>query len=162
MALGKDHPELAKGLNNLAMSYQSQGRYADAESLFERSIAMIELAFGKEHPDVATSLLNLANVQKNQGRYTEAESIFKQSISIREKALGKDHPWAASSLYQLARMYWSIEKPKESLDLLQQAIGNIRTRPLNFGNLALVPSNEQELFADVQRTRKSSLGNAGN
>ena len=35
-ALGPDHPEVATGLNNLALLYQAQGRYADAEPLYKR------------------------------------------------------------------------------------------------------------------------------
>jgi hypothetical protein len=30
-ALGRDHPDVATALNNLAQLYLSQGRYADAE-----------------------------------------------------------------------------------------------------------------------------------
>ena len=33
--LGKEHPDTLKSINNLAGLYQSQGRYAEAESLFK-------------------------------------------------------------------------------------------------------------------------------
>jgi tetratricopeptide (TPR) repeat protein len=36
-ALGPDHPDVATSLNNLAELYRVQGRYADAERLYERS-----------------------------------------------------------------------------------------------------------------------------
>ena len=32
-ALGPDHPDVARSLNNLAVLYYEQGRYADAEPL---------------------------------------------------------------------------------------------------------------------------------
>ena len=38
-ALGKDHPDVAASLNNLAELYRAQGRYADAEPLYRRSLA---------------------------------------------------------------------------------------------------------------------------
>ncbi len=41
-------------------AYQYHGRYADAEPLYERSLAILEKALGPEHPEVATSLNNLA------------------------------------------------------------------------------------------------------
>ena len=38
-------------LNNLAVLYQSQGRYADAEPLLRRSLAICEKALGPDHPE---------------------------------------------------------------------------------------------------------------
>ena len=34
-ALGPEHPDVAQSLNNLAELYRSQGRYADAEPLYQ-------------------------------------------------------------------------------------------------------------------------------
>ena len=47
-------------LNNLAGLYHAQGRYADAEPLYKRALAICEKALGPDHPDVALSLNNLA------------------------------------------------------------------------------------------------------
>jgi tetratricopeptide (TPR) repeat protein len=58
-ALGKDHPDMATSLNNLAILYDDQGKYAEAEPLLLRSLAIMEKALGKDHPNVATSLNNL-------------------------------------------------------------------------------------------------------
>ena len=91
-ALGPDHPDVGTSLSNLAVLYQSQGRYADAEPLYKRSLAIREKALGPDHPDVGTSLNNLAGLYQSQGRYAEAEPLFKRSLAIREKALGPDHP----------------------------------------------------------------------
>ena len=40
-------------LNNLAIVYGHQGKYADAEALYKRALAIEEKALGKDHPDVA-------------------------------------------------------------------------------------------------------------
>ena len=53
-ALGPEHPDVANSLNNLAALYQAQGRYAEAEPLYKRALAISEKALGPEHPDVAT------------------------------------------------------------------------------------------------------------
>ena len=104
-ALGPDHPDVAQSLNNLALLYVNQGRYADAEPLYKRSLAINEKALGPDHPDVATSLNNLAVLYANQGRYADAEPLYKRSLAIREKALGPDHPDVAVSLNNLAALY---------------------------------------------------------
>ena len=48
--------EARTSLNNLAALYRAQGRYAEAEPLHQRALAIREKALGPEHPDVARSL----------------------------------------------------------------------------------------------------------
>ena len=101
-ALGPDHPDVAKILNNLAELYRAQGRYEEAEPLYERSRAIAEKALGPDHPAVGTSLNNLAELYRAQGRYEEAEPFLKRALVLNKKALGPDHPAVATSLSNLA------------------------------------------------------------
>src|SRR5262245_50507918 len=56
-ALHGDHdPKYADALNWLAMAYEMQGRYADAEPLYKRALGMREKALPADHPDIAKSL----------------------------------------------------------------------------------------------------------
>ncbi len=96
---------MAQALNNLALLYKQQGRYAEAEPLHKRSLAIREKALGPDHPDVAGSLNNLAALYDDQGRYAEAEPLLKRALAIYEKALGPDHPDVALSLNNLAALY---------------------------------------------------------
>jgi tetratricopeptide (TPR) repeat protein len=50
----------ARHIANLAKLYDDQGRYADAEPLFRRALAIHEKARGPDHPRFANSLNNLA------------------------------------------------------------------------------------------------------
>ncbi|MEK6589626.1 MAG: tetratricopeptide repeat-containing protein, partial [Nitrospinota bacterium] len=103
--LGREHPDVATSLNNLAELYVSTGRYAEAEPLHKRSLAISEKALGREHPDVAKGLNNLALLYYSTGRYSEAEPLYKRSLEIDEKALGREHPDVATSLNNLALLY---------------------------------------------------------
>ena len=49
-ALGPAHPDVAASLNNLAALYDAQGRYAEAEPLHQRSLAILEKVFGPQRP----------------------------------------------------------------------------------------------------------------
>ena len=71
---GPQAPRLATNLDNLAELFRVQGRYADAEPLQKRALAIREKALGAEHPDVAQSLNNLALIYGAQGHYAEAWS----------------------------------------------------------------------------------------
>jgi hypothetical protein len=50
-----DHPDVGASLNSLALIYEAEGRYADAEPLYRRSLLIAEKAFGLDHPNVARS-----------------------------------------------------------------------------------------------------------
>jgi tetratricopeptide (TPR) repeat protein len=41
---------VAQSLNNLAGLYDSQGKYAEAEPLYQRALAISEKALGPDHP----------------------------------------------------------------------------------------------------------------
>jgi tetratricopeptide (TPR) repeat protein len=79
-ALGRDHPDVAVSLNNLAELYQSQGRYAEVEPLLQRSLVIREKALSRDHPDVASALNNLAELYRNQGRYRRS-SMSRRSAN---------------------------------------------------------------------------------
>ncbi len=85
MALGLEHPDVAGSLNNLALLYVTQGRYAEAEPLYQRSLAIWEKALGPEHPNVATSLENYAALLRETARADEAERIEARAKAIRAK-----------------------------------------------------------------------------
>ena len=73
---------MATSLNNLALLYYAQGRYAAAEPLFKRSLTISEKALGPDHPSVATSLNNLAWIYDAQGRYEAALGSVRRSTGI--------------------------------------------------------------------------------
>ena len=69
-----------------------QGRYAEAELLYQRALAASERVLGRGHPNTLISVNNLASSYARQGRYAEAESLYKRALSGAEKMLGHDHP----------------------------------------------------------------------
>ena len=72
---------LAATLNNLAERYKEEGRYADAEPLYKRALAIREKALGPDHPAVAQLLNNLADLYTAQGRYADAEPLYKRALT---------------------------------------------------------------------------------
>jgi CHAT domain-containing protein/tetratricopeptide (TPR) repeat protein len=121
-ALGADHPEVAKGLNNLALLYNTQGRYAEAEALQKRALAIKEKRVGADKPTVAASLDNLASLYSEQGRYAEAKVLTTRAVAIYEKSLGKEHPSVAGALNNLGNLYLDDGKYADAEALLQRAL----------------------------------------
>ena len=73
-----------------------QGRYAEAEPLFKRALAIWEKPLGPEHPEFAMGLKNLAELYRAQGRYAEAEPLFERALAIQDEMIGPDHPRVAT------------------------------------------------------------------
>ncbi|NES84881.1 MAG: tetratricopeptide repeat protein, partial [Moorea sp. SIO2B7] len=120
--LGENHPHVATSLNNLALLYERQGKYGEAEPLYRQALALSKKLLGEDHPDVATSLNNLAALYKSQGRYAQAEPLYRQALALRKKLLGQDHPDVADSLNNLALLYQSQGRYEKAEPLYRQAL----------------------------------------
>ena len=74
---------MATNLNNLASLYLAQGKYAEAEPRYKRSLTIRENALGLEHPNVALSLENYAALLRKTNREAEAARIEARAKAIR-------------------------------------------------------------------------------
>lgn len=82
---GPQDPRLARSLSNLAALYNVQGKYAEAEPLHRRALAIDEKALGPAHLDVATSLENYAALLHQLNRHAGAEELEARARAIRAK-----------------------------------------------------------------------------
>jgi len=88
---GPQDPRLATTLNNLGEVYRAQAKYAEAEPLYMRAMAIYEKTLGPEHPDVAQSLENYAALLRKTGRDDEAVKLEARAEAIRAKR-AKENP----------------------------------------------------------------------
>ncbi|MGM3308917.1 tetratricopeptide repeat protein [Anabaena sp. WFMT] len=114
--------EFAYSLNGLALLYQSQGRYNDAEPLYLQSLDIRKCQLGTDHLDVASSFNNLALLYNYQGRYSKAKPLFIQSLEIYKYQLDADHPNVATSLNNLAGLYFYQKQYSEAEPLFLQSL----------------------------------------
>ncbi len=111
----------AGDLNNRAVSFRSQGRYAEAEPLFRQALEITEHAKGAEHPDIAIILNNLGELYYVQGRYAEAEPLYQRALSIKEKMLGPDDLGLATTLENYAVLLARTNREDQATTLAARA-----------------------------------------
>ena len=121
-AEGKDGPEVAASLANLAKLCVTSGQYADAEPLYKRALEIRESKLGPDYLDTAATLNSLGSLYVTMGRYPDAEPLLKRAVQIFEAKLGKDHPYLAESMGNLAWLYEGVGRYAESEALYKRAL----------------------------------------
>ena len=62
-----------------------QGKFTEAEPLYQRSLAITEKTYGPTHLAVASVLDNMVELYGNMGKGEQAEKLAKRAEKIREK-----------------------------------------------------------------------------
>jgi tetratricopeptide (TPR) repeat protein len=84
-------PEAGRLCNQVGYYLDDRAQYAEAETFYQRAIAIGEKTLGPEHPDLAIWLNNLAALYWEQGKYEKAEPLYRRAIMIDEKVFGPTH-----------------------------------------------------------------------
>lgn len=131
-ALGEEHPETLRSVENLAGVLPSQGKYEAAEMMNRRALEGIEKALGKEHSSTLASMNNLAGVLLHQGKYEAAEEMNRRALDGYEKALGEEHPRTLTNVSNLADVLRYQGKYEAAAEVNRRVLGTRRSKqPLN-------------------------------
>ena len=87
---------------NLAIIYQGQKRWKEAEELALRVIELRQNALGPQHPDTVHKKAELVVSYSRQRRWVEAERLQLQVLEMKERILGPEHPDVMKSQSALA------------------------------------------------------------
>lgn len=135
-----DHPDLIKSLTDAAYVCHCQGRYSEAERLYQDVLKLSIQRFGDNHAELIAPLGDLANFFCGRRRYFEAEPLLQQLIELRSHHQSAYHPDVADVIAQLASTYRYQHRHIEAdqcyqraLTILSQALGedHSRTQALN-------------------------------
>jgi hypothetical protein len=96
--LGKEHPDLLRVMNNLAVLYEYQGRCGEAETLHRQTLEILRRTLGDEHPSTLSSLKNLAIAIGKQGRYSDTRALYRTLFEAYRQVHGADDPETLSTL----------------------------------------------------------------
>ncbi|WP_269542796.1 tetratricopeptide repeat protein [Cerasicoccus fimbriatus] len=109
-------------LSDLGLTLYDSSRYAEAETLLRRVLAINESTSGPHNPKVAVCANNLASVLIATNRYDEAEPLIQRALSIDEAFYGPQHVSVARDLNNLACLLKQTNRLHEAEPLLQRAV----------------------------------------
>jgi tetratricopeptide (TPR) repeat protein len=118
----RDDVRVARAWASLGQVYQAERRWADAENLFRKALAVREREQGPNHRDVASALNNLAVLLQDSKRFEEAEPLLERALRIWEDRLGSDHPLVAAASHNLAVLYTQVGRTREAETYFKRAI----------------------------------------
>src|SRR5579863_4964116 len=88
-SLGANSPEVAVSLNNLAVFYQDQSLYPQAENTYQQALDILEKNLLQEAP-TAHTLNNLAALYHDENQDAKAESLYARALGIWERLEKKE------------------------------------------------------------------------
>jgi len=146
LEIREKHPqakaELAECLHNLAAALWWDGRYDQAEPLYQRALNIRRELFPGDNQKVAFSLTHLAACRLSQRRTLEARDLHQQALDMRRRLLGEEHEEAAGSLNNLAKTYVETEDFAKAEELFSQALDMIvKIKGERFGGTASTSLN---------------------
>ena len=89
--LGKQHPDVAVALTDLAALHSEEEQFAAAQPLYERALRIQERTLGAEHQDTVQTLTDLAICHLDQGHNEVGRPLLERALVLQEQALGPDH-----------------------------------------------------------------------
>ncbi len=121
-----EHQDVGSVLNNLAVFYTNERRFAEAEKAHLRALGIREKMLPETHPDIAQSKCNLAVVYHSQGDYVRASELYRDSMRPWEEMAEKppaDYEIVASNYADLLR---SLGKARQAGQVEERARKKLR------------------------------------
>ena len=100
------HPNTFDSLNNLALVYNRQGKYGDAERLYMECLEKRRVVLGESHPNTLQSLKMLAKSYLRHGKYDQFEPLFLKFIEKKGVVAAESHLSNVESMLFHANVYF--------------------------------------------------------
>jgi tetratricopeptide (TPR) repeat protein len=162
----------AWALHCLGYLFAQQGRYGDAEKMFQRALQGKEKALGPDHTSTLDTVNNLGLLYSDQGKLAEAEHMYRRALQGKEKALGVEHPLTLQTLNNLGLLYADQGKLDEAEQIYlrtlrgyEKALGPEHPSTLQtLNNLGLLYTDQgkydmaEPLYRETLQLREKVLG----
>jgi CHAT domain-containing protein/tetratricopeptide (TPR) repeat protein len=163
-ALGPDHPEVARVLNDLGLLYRTRKDYDKAERLLVKSLAIRRAKLGADHLLVGLALGTLADLSDRKGEADKAEKLYLEGLDILKKRL-KDNRDVATALDNLGAFYQKTGRHAEAEARIEEGLkirlaklpAGHRDLALSYSNLALAQASQGKIeaaLASADRDRR--------
>ncbi|CAF0903839.1 unnamed protein product [Adineta steineri] len=115
-----------------------QGKYEEALTFYEISLAIYQKTLPSNHPDLAASYNNIGSVHDSMDNYRKALSSHEKALEIWQQSLPPNHPDLAGSYNNLGNVHNSMGNYPKALSCYEKALDiQQQSLPPNHPDLAL-------------------------
>ncbi|CAF1117874.1 unnamed protein product [Adineta steineri] len=118
----KDDRNKAPIYQQLGSIKNNHGKYEEAITLYEKSLAIYQKTCPPNHPDLAASYNNLGGTYKSMGNYPIALSYYEKTLEIKQQSLPPNHPDLASFYNNIGVIYKSMGNYPKALSYYEKAL----------------------------------------
>jgi eukaryotic-like serine/threonine-protein kinase len=119
---GASRGQIARNMNNIAITLDEMGRTDEAIGYEDRAIADLSEELGPEHPLVGTFISNRGEMLARLRRHPEARAAFERALAIEEPGFGKDSTNLAYALAGLGESFLAENQPGAAIVPLERAL----------------------------------------
>ena len=133
----------------LAINYERQNKFYEAEQFHLMALQTSERAFGLKDPMVWTALDFIGKFYFSQGRNKEAEIIYKRLAAINQETLNPDPQKVTATIYSLARVYTAEKRYQDAETAYKTTIEILQNTDTAKSSLLTVMGNLAELYIET-------------
>jgi tetratricopeptide (TPR) repeat protein len=124
--LGVQPEERLRLLSHAALYLSSRGRYPQALTLREQTLAGYQRVLGEQHPETLTAMNNLAETRRAVGDLQSAHQLHEQALAGLRRAVGDGHPDTLRSIDNLAQTRKALGDLEGARQLYEQSLAGSR------------------------------------
>jgi CHAT domain-containing protein len=126
--LGKDNPQYAEMLKNLAILYISEKRFEIAFSSLQQAEAIWKAKAGRKRNINVAGIYSLTgDVYYQQKNYNKADEFYTKAKDLYEKFFSRNHPEYVKILSKMARVSFMEKDYKRAKRNIEEALTNYET-----------------------------------
>ncbi|CAF0899213.1 unnamed protein product [Adineta steineri] len=125
----KDDKNRAPIYGQLGLIKKDQGKYKEALTFCEKSLAIYQKTLPPNHPHLPSTCNNIGEAYRNMGNYPKALSSHEKALETKQHSLPPNHPSLASSYGNIGLVHYNMgDYPKalssheKALEIRQQSL----------------------------------------
>ncbi len=113
--------QVAESLVLADLTYR-KGKIAEAEPMYERSLAMLLRTYDEAHPDVDACLLRLGDIYFSRDKLAQALSTYSRLHGVRSRVLSNHHLDTVAVSFKIAKSQEKLNRVDEAARTYEEAI----------------------------------------
>ncbi|CAF1411450.1 unnamed protein product [Adineta steineri] len=152
----KDDKNSANIYNQLGLIKYDQGKYEEALTFYEKSLAIYQKTLSPNDPQLAVSYNNIGNVHQIMRNYPKALSSHDKALEIRQQSLPPNHPHLAICYNNIGNVHNYMGNYPKALSYYEKTLEiDQQSLPSNHPNLASSYNNIGSAYKNMSNYSKA-------